>query len=333
LAAKAFTANLFYTARCKIKRCVGSSSGKQNHAMKHKANIRNAQNAGDLITAVEEYLSSTELHYGHGTETALDEAAALVFHVMALDHGGTAELYAREATDEQRQRIELLVDKRIQSRHPLPYLLGEAWFAGLAFEVDERVLIPRSPIAELIADRFEPWIKSDSVRNILEIGTGSGCIAIACALAFPDAKVTATDISSGALAVATRNICRHGVEDRVHLVETDHVAGVSGRFDLIVTNPPYVPQDEMALLPHEYHAEPSLGLVSGADGLDSARRILQDAPKLMNQQGILVLEVGAQWRVLEQAFPALAFTWLEFEHGGTGVALLHAEDFGARSGG
>jgi ribosomal protein L3 glutamine methyltransferase len=301
--------------------------------MNDKANILNARNAGDLIEAVEKYLASAALYYGHGTGNALDEAAALVFHVMALDHGGTAELYAREATDEQRQRIALLAAKRIESRQPLPYLLGEAWFAGLAFEVDERVLIPRSPIAELIAERFEPWVNPDSVRNILEIGTGSGCIAIACALAFPAALVTATDISAAALEVATRNVRRHGVEDRVHLVETDHVVGVSGRFDVIVTNPPYVPQDEMALLPHEYQAEPALGLVSGSDGLDSARRILQDAPKLMNQHGILVLEVGAQWQGLERAFPALGFTWLEFEHGGTGVAMLQAEDFGDRSGG
>jgi ribosomal protein L3 glutamine methyltransferase len=296
--------------------------------MHQQTNIIDARTAGELIAAVEISLASADLYYGHGTETPRDEAAALVFHAMALDHNGTADLYAREATEEQRDDIAALVEKRVKTRHPLPYLLGEAWFAGLTFNVDERVLIPRSPIAELIADRFEPWLNPDSVRNILEIGTGSGCIAIACALAFPDATVTATDISAAALEVAAGNARRHDVQERIELVETDHVDGVSGQFDLIVTNPPYVPRDKMPLLPDEYKAEPSLGLVSGVDGLDSARRILQDAPKLMNHQGILVLEVGAQWQVLERAFPALPFTWLEFEHGGTGVALLHANDFG-----
>jgi len=209
---------------------------------------------------------------------------------------------------------------------PLPYLLGEAWFAGLPFNVDERVLIPRSPIAELIAERFEPWLDAASVENILEIGTGSGCIAIACALAFPGARVTATDISASALEVAASNLRRHAVEERVRLIETNLADGVAGSYDLIVSNPPYVPSDEMGQLPSEYSHEPAVGLVSGGDGLDSARRILQDAAQLMRPKGILVLEVGAQWQALEEAFPSLAFTWMEFDYGGVGVALLRAED-------
>ena len=297
--------------------------------MGNRTDILRARTAGDLIQLLDKLLSSADLYYGHGTETSVDEAAALVFHVMSLDHNGTAEQYALEATDAQRERIAALLEQRIRTRHPLPYLLNEAWFAGLSFHVDERVLIPRSPIAELIADRFQPWVDPAAVRNILEIGTGSGCIAIACAMAFPDALVTATDISAAALEVAATNVRRHGVDDRVQLIETDHVDGVSGRFDLIVSNPPYVPQDEMLNLPQEYRVEPALGLVSGADGLDSARRILQDAPKLMSPRAVLVLEVGAQCHVLDQAFPDLAFTWLEFEHGGIGVGLLHAEDFAA----
>jgi ribosomal protein L3 glutamine methyltransferase len=294
--------------------------------MNRNLDISNACTAGELMRAVEQSFGNADLYYGHGTGNPLDEAAALVFHVMALDHSGTAEIYASQATDEQRERIAFLAQQRIETRSPMPYLLGEAWFAGLAFDVDERVLIPRSPIAELIGEKFQPWVDVDSVRNILEIGTGSGCIAIACALAFPDAVITATDISAAALEVAAANARRHGVEDRVRLLETDHADGVSGPFDIIVSNPPYVPQDEMSRLPEEYKVEPSLGLVSGADGLDSARRILQDAPKLMNHQGILVLEVGAQSHVLDRAFPDTAFTWLEFEHGGIGVALLHADD-------
>ena len=295
--------------------------------MKNKTDIVNVRTAGDLIQAVEQSLTAANLYYGHGTENPLDEAAALVFHVMSLDHSGTADLYACEATDTERAGIASLVEQRIQTRKPLPYLLGEAWFAGLPFNVDERVLIPRSPIAELVAEHFAPWVNPESVQNILEIGTGSGCIAIACALAFPHAQVTATDISAAALEVAAANAHRHGVEDRVWLIETDHVDGITGSFDLIVSNPPYVPQAEMKQLPAEYKVEPSLGLVSGVDGLDSARRILQDAPKLMNHHGILVLEVGAQCEVLDRAFPHLAFTWLEFEYGGIGVALLRAEDF------
>lgn len=297
--------------------------------MNSNKNISNARTAGDLIQSAEQSLAAADLCYGHGTETPLDEAAALVFHVMSLDHNGTAALYACEATDAQRESIAMLVAQRIETRRPLPYLLHEAWFAGLLFYVDERVLIPRSPIAELVADQFQPWVNTDSVCNILEIGTGSGCIAIACALGFPAAHVTATDISAAALEVAAVNARRHGVEDRLQLIETDHVDGLSGSFDLVISNPPYVPQAEMQELPDEYRFEPSLGLVSGADGLDSARRILQDAPKLMNRHGIMVLEVGAQWQLLDQAFPDLAFTWLEFEHGGIGVALLHAEDLGA----
>jgi ribosomal protein L3 glutamine methyltransferase len=298
--------------------------------MNNKTDIVNARTAGDLIQVIEKTLSAADIFYGHGTENPLDEAAALVFHVMSLDHSGNADLYTREATDADRANMAHLVEQRIETRKPLSYLLGEAWFAGLPFHVDERVLIPRSPIAELVADHFLPWVEPESVHNILEIGTGSGCIAITCALAFPRAQVTATDISAAALEVAASNARRHGVEDRVQFIETDHVDGVTGGFDLIVSNPPYVPQGEMEQLPAEYKVEPSLGLVSGVDGLDSARRILQDAPKLMNHHGIMVLEVGAQCEVLDQAFPDLAFTWLEFEYGGIGVALLREEDFAAK---
>ena len=168
--------------------------------------------------------------------------------------------------------------------------------------------------------------------KILEIGTGSGCIAIAAALALPKARVTATDISPEALAVAATNVERHGVVDRLALVQTDHLDGLTGAFDLIVSNPPYVPSLEMSELPAEFGHEPLLGLVSGGDGLDSARRILQDAPKLMHSGSILVLEVGAQWQALEKAFPSLPFIWLDFEYGGIGVALLHATDLGVTAG-
>ncbi len=281
----------------------------------------NALTVAALIEHVSDELAAAGLFYGHGTDNARDESAALVFHVCGIDHQDAAA-YSRPVSAAQCQRAGQLLAERIQTRKPLAYLLGEAWFAGLRFAVDERVLIPRSPIAELIQERFEPWLVPQQLRRILEIGTGSGCIAVACAKAFPAAQVVATDISAAALSVAAVNAAAHGVSDRLQLVETDHAAGVRGQFDLIVTNPPYVPDDEQSGLPLEYSFEPAMGLFSGPDGLDSARRILQDAPLLLSDHGVLVLEVGAQWQALEQAFPLLPFTWLEFAAGGEGVALL-----------
>jgi ribosomal protein L3 glutamine methyltransferase len=281
---------------------------------------------GQLIDDIGRGFARAELFYGHGTDNPYDEAAALVFHVAGLEHSGSADLYEHEVTPEQNEQAQALSQTRIETRRPLAYLLKEAWFAGIPFAVDERVLIPRSPVAELIADRFEPWVNPDRITSILEVGTGSGCIAIACALEFPEAAVTATDISSEALEVARLNTDRYQLAERVRLVETDLLSGIEGSFDIIISNPPYVPDQEQAELPSEYLHEPALGLFSGADGLDSARRILQDAPRLMSADGILVLEVGAQWQALGQAFPSLPFIWLEFEHGGEGVAVLQAAD-------
>ena len=281
---------------------------------------------GQLIEDIARGFAHAELFYGHGTDNPYDEAAALVFHVVGLEHSGNADLYEHEVTPDQYERAQLLSACRIETRKPLPYLLQEAWFAGVPFTVDERVLIPRSPVAELIAERFEPWVNSDRVSSILEVGTGSGCIAIACALEFPAAQVTATDISSPALEVARLNTDRYQLAERVHLVTADLLSGIEGSFDIIISNPPYVPDQERTELPSEYLHEPALGLFSGADGLDSARRILQDAPRLLSADGILVLEVGAQWEALGQAFPSLPFIWLEFEHGGEGVAVLQAAD-------
>ena len=282
--------------------------------------------AGAMVAVVEQLFADAKLHYGHGTSNARDEAAALVFHVLGLDHGAAPANYVEPVSDQQRIEVLELSERRMQERIPLPYLLGQAWFAGMTFVVDGRVLIPRSPIAELIEARFEPWLKAGRVRSIVEIGTGSACIAISCARAFPEARVVATDISAAALTVARINVAKHGAEGQVQLLETDHLDGIQGTYDLIIANPPYVPREEMAALAAEYRHEPELGLVSGADGLDSARRILQDASGLLDADGLLVLEVGAQWHALEEAFPELAFTWPEFEHGGIGVALVHAAD-------
>jgi len=295
-------------------------------AVPNETEVNAATTVSELIEAVADAMEVSELWFGHGTDNAVDEAAALVFHVCELDHAFAQAGYTCDVSDAQRKRVMQLLSERINTHRPLPYLLGEAWFAGLKFQVDERVLIPRSPVAELIADRFEPWLDSGRIGRVLEIGTGSGCIAIACATVFPEAEIVATDISADALAVATENVRRYGLQERVSLLETDHAAGVSGGFDLIVTNPPYVPEAESPDLPPEYGFEPALGLYSGKDGLDSARRILQDAPLLLNEQGALVLEVGAQWEALDRAFPAMSFTWLEFGAGGEGVALISRQD-------
>jgi ribosomal protein L3 glutamine methyltransferase len=203
------------------------------------------------------------------------------------------------------------------------------WFAGLEFEVDERVIVPRSPFAELVLARFEPWLDPDRVRHVLDIGTGSGCIAIACALAFPQSRVDAVDVSKDAIAVASRNVAKHGVGERVRLLHGDCFGPVgSERYDLIVANPPYVSDAEMAALPREYLYEPDLALRAGADGLDVVRRILAGASAHLAPEGVLIVEVGDSEARVVEAYPRLPFVWLEFEHGGGGVFLLRRRDFG-----
>lgn len=282
-----------------------------------------------LITVCAARLEEAGVYFGHGTETARDEAAALVFHVMGLDHADASRVYRLPVPAADQLRIDTLLAARISSRQPLPYLTGEAWFAGLPFHVDERVLIPRSPFAELIASRFEPWLDPAKVRRILEIGTGSGCIAVALALAFPGCSVVATDVSADALAVAARNVQRHNLADRVALVQADLFAGLEGPFDLIVTNPPYVPLEDMASFPPEYGHEPRLALVSGADGMETPARILHHAARFLTPHGWLALEVGAGVSVLEARFPRVPFLWPELMNGGEGIALVSAADLRA----
>jgi ribosomal protein L3 glutamine methyltransferase len=269
------------------------------------------------------------LAYGHGMGDAVDEAAALVFHALGLDHAAAAGAYPRRATVHETQRVRALFGERIERRVPAAYLMGRMWFAGLEFEVDPRVIVPRSPVAELAHSRFSPWLKPDRVRRILDLGTGSGCIAIACAFAFPAARVDAVDLSPDALLVAARNRARHGLEDRVRLLQGDCYAPVAGQqYDLIVSNPPYVSDEEMSALPAEYRHEPDLALRAGADGLDVVRRILAGAPAQLADDGVLVVEVGDSEERLARAFPRLPFIWLEFEHGGGGVFLLRRGDLG-----
>lgn len=281
----------------------------------------------DLVRHGAAAFESAGLAYGHGTANAVDEAAALVFHALGLDHDEAESAYGRRPDAPEVARVLELFDKRIGRRVPAAYLMGRMWFAGLEFEVDERVIVPRSPLAELVLERFEPWVDPDRVRHVLDIGTGSGCIAIACALAFPAARVDAVDISTDALEIAARNVAKHAVGDRVRLLHGDCFAPLAGeRYDLIVANPPYVSDAEMAALPQEYLHEPELALRAGPDGLDVVRRILAGAAEHLEDDGVLIVEVGDSDARVNEAYPKLPFTWLEFEHGGGGVFLLRRQD-------
>ncbi len=266
------------------------------------------------------------LFYGHGTDNAWDEALALILHTLHLPHDVNPLLLDAKLTQAERETLYQLIQRRINERIPLAYLTHEAWFAQLPFYVDERVLIPRSPIAELIETQFQPWINAESIHKILDLGTGSGCIAIACAHYFPEAKVHATDISHEAITVAKINVSKHEVEDQVTLFQGDLFEPLTNqRYDLIISNPPYVDAEDMASLPEEYKHEPQSGLEAGVQGLDVATHILQQAAAHLNPHGILVVEVGNSEHALSDMFPDIPFTWLEFERGGGGVFLLTAQ--------
>ncbi|MGI9234142.1 MAG: 50S ribosomal protein L3 N(5)-glutamine methyltransferase [Woeseiaceae bacterium] len=280
-----------------------------------------------IIRDLADRFDDAGLSYGHGTDNALDEAAWLVFARLDLSHGEAASAYSTPVTADQREELQELAQRRILERIPMAYLLNQAWFAGLEFYVDERVLVPRSPLAELIVGRFSPWIAAADVRRAVDIGTGSGCIAIAIAKAFPEAIVDAVDISEDALSVAAINIQRHGVTERVRPRRSDLLGELEGRrYDLIVSNPPYVDDQDMRTMPREYRHEPELGLVAGADGLDAVSRILKDASRFLTDNGILVCEVGNSQAALERACPNVDFVWLDFERGGAGVFLLGRQD-------
>lgn len=273
--------------------------------------------------------------YGHGTDNAYDEALVLILHTLHLPHDCVPQVLDARLTQAEREQVMNVLETRYQKRMSAPYITGEAWFAGVPFHVDKRVLIPRSPIAELIEAGFEPWLGDRYPARILDLCTGGGCIGIACALFFSDAEVVLGDISSDALVVAELNIERHHVESRVQVMQSDLFADVGGEcFDLIVSNPPYVDARDIAELPAEFRHEPMLALAAGEDGLDLARRILREAASHLTRDGLLIVEVGNSWEALEAAYPQVPFTWLEFERGGHGVFLLtreqlveHAADF------
>jgi ribosomal protein L3 glutamine methyltransferase len=270
-------------------------------------------------------MNEAELYFGHGTDNARDDAVMLVSHALHLPWDIEHVWQSSKLTRSERQDIIELFARRINERMPTPYLTGEAWFYGLAFKVDERVLIPRSPIAETIAARFQPWLGDKPVHRILDLCTGSGCIGIACAMAFPEAQVELLDISFEALALADENIARHQLGDRVMALQSDLFVAADGKYDIIVSNPPYVDADDMSCLPKEFHNEPELALAAGEDGLDLVRIMLAQARQYLSSDGVFIVEVGNSWPALEAAYPTVPFMWQEFEQGGHGVFVLTAD--------
>ena len=285
-------------------------------------NSNSAPTVVQMLERGQSLFEKSGLYFGHGTDNSWDEAVYLLSFVLDLSPDADRAVLEKVLTEQQQQEIEDLYARRISERIPAPYLTGRAWFCGLPFNVDQRVIIPRSPIAELIMTGFQPWCASEPSR-VLDLCTGSGCIGIACAYGFEQAQVVLSDISPEALEVSASNIELHKLGYRVSAVESDLFNNLQGQqFDLIVSNPPYVDADDYASMPDEYFHEPELALASGHDGLDFTRRLLREAVDHLTEEGVLVVEVGNSWVALEQAFPTVPFLWLEFEEGDGGVFLL-----------
>ena len=280
----------------------------------------------DLIRFGGSAFNRAGLCFGHSYDNALDEATQLTLHALHLPHDLSPVYGQARVTGEERQQVLALFQRRIDERIPAAYLTGEAWFAGLSFKSDSRALVPRSPIAELIESGFEPWIGHLDVQRALDLCTGSGCIGIAMAHHFVDWQVDCVDLSEQALSLAKENVERLLVGDRVELLQSDLFAGLGGRrYELIVSNPPYVTRDEVAALPDEYRFEPELGLIAGEDGLDLALKILRDAPAHLSPGGMLIVEVGESERALTRLLPQLPLSWIEFKVGAMGVFAVDRE--------
>ncbi|WP_224651272.1 50S ribosomal protein L3 N(5)-glutamine methyltransferase [Pectobacterium versatile] len=276
----------------------------------------------DMLRWAVSRFNAANVYYGHGTDNPWDEAIQLVLPSLYLPLDIPEDMYTSRLITSERQRIVERVIRRVNERIPVAYLTNKAWFCGLEFYVDERVLVPRSPIGELINNYFDEQLPK-TPNHILDLCTGSGCIAIACAQAFPEAEVDAVDISSDALAVTEQNIQQHGLEYRVTPIRSDLFRDLPAiRYDLIVTNPPYVDEEDMFDLPQEFRFEPELGLAAGNDGLDLVRRILACAPDYLSDDGVLICEVGNSMVHLIDQYPGIPFTWLEFDNGGDGVFML-----------
>ena len=271
------------------------------------------------------------LFYGHGSDNALDEAVHLVFQTLNLPWDLPESYMDSRLTNDERTKISGLIRQRIEGRKPLAYLVNQAWFCDLPFYVDERVLVPRSPVSELIRNEFQPWLGAVEVNRVMDLCAGSGCIGIAAAHAYPEAQVDLLDISDDALEVAHINIDRHELWGRVQALKSDLFSALDDlpekpKYQLILSNPPYVDDEDMSDMPEEFHHEPELGLAAGDDGLDFARIILATAADYLDDEGLLVLEVGNSWRALQDAYPEVPFIWPEFEAGGHGILTLTAQE-------
>lgn len=281
----------------------------------------------DFLRWAASQFEQNTLFYGHGTDNAWDEAVALISQILVLPEGVDALILDARLTPSEKARVVAALKRRIDLREPTPYIIGKAWFAGLAFNVDRRVLIPRSPIAELIQNGFHPW-QQQLPSKILDMCCGSACIGVALALAYPEAKVVCSDISDDALAVAAQNVSLHKVDEQVSLLNSRTWQNFSATdvFDLIVVNPPYVDRGDFETMPPEFEHEPALALVSGDDGLDFTKEFLQTAAKHLSDQGLLVFEVGNSGEALENQYPTMPLTWVEFEHGGVGVFVMTKDE-------
>ena len=268
-----------------------------------------------------------ELSFGHGFVDAFDESRYLILHALTLPYDWPEAYFDAVLTLAEREQVIDILQLRISSRQPAAYITRQSWFCGLKFYVDERVLVPRSPIAELISNHFEPWADSSGVQRILDLGTGSGCIAIASKYHFPAAEVCASDVSPDALAVAALNLEQHDLSEQVTLYESDLFDSIPTQlFDVIVSNPPYVDAEDMALLDDEFHCEPAIGLSAGNDGLLLVDRILARAGEFLTDQGVIFIELGNSQAALENKYDFLPMTWIEFEFGGAGVCAIQAQD-------
>ena len=294
---------------------------------------KNTKNKSHDLNTVHDFIlfavtkfDNKQAYFGHGTDNPWDEAVYLVLHTLGLALDSNQVVLSKKLTSGGKQKLLKIINNRVKERIPAAYLTQESWFAGLPFYVDERVLIPRSPIAELIEAAFVPWVNPKKVSRILDIGTGSGCIAIACAYAFPKAKIDAIDVSQDALKVAAINCAKHKVTKRIRLLKSNLFEKLEGKtYDLIISNPPYVGNAEMKTLPKEYCHEPKMALLAGKDGDEIVVRIIESAAKYLSPRGVLIVEVGNSAPMILRKYPRLPFIWLEFERGEGEVFLITRE--------
>lgn len=290
-----------------------------------KAHHKRPQTVGEALQYCSEALQNSDVFFGHGTDNAWDEAVQLVLFAAELPADSGEGILPQALDETVVTRLLALLQRRVKEQLPLPYLIGSAWFAGLQFHSDQRAIIPRSPIAELILGEFQPWYSGPAPGRVLDVCCGGGCIGLAVAHYFPDVHVDLLDIDGAALELAQENARLLGVEDRVSIRQSDLFDALADEsYDLILSNPPYVDDADLASMPAEYHHEPERALGSGADGLDLTRRILDSAGRFLRDSGLLIVEVGNSWPALETAYPQAPFTWIEFEHGGEGVFALSA---------